>query len=86
MDLLRLARRRGSLVVADMPVSTLGLLDLGFQRSSSDEDGTAVAEDDEMDMHKDKDMQRDNKFKQQRQTPTVFQEPDASALLDSFGF
>jgi len=65
MGLLRLAGRKGSLVIADRPVVVSVVPEKDGQYRKDDE--TSVAAKD-------------------AKAPTVFQEPDANSLLDSFGF
>ena len=62
IDPLRLLKRRGSLVVADLPVSPV------LQQAVPAE------------------MKSGGHLAKQQAPPTVFEEPDASSLLDSFGF
>ncbi|KAL2015741.1 hypothetical protein VTK56DRAFT_4888 [Thermocarpiscus australiensis] len=63
VDPLRLLKRRGSLVVADLPVSPVSV-------------SQAVPSE----------IKSGGHLSRQPQPPTVFEEPDANALLDNFGF
>ncbi|KAK4186581.1 RAVE protein 1 C terminal-domain-containing protein [Podospora australis] len=60
---LRLLKRRGSLVVADLPASSI--TSVPSEMKTGGNTGMAV---------------------RQKPPPTVFEEPDANSLLDSFGF
>jgi hypothetical protein len=72
IDPLRLLKRRGSLVVADLPVSPVAAISMAQQQQQQ----TVPAE-----------MKSGGHApKKQQAPPTVFEEPDASSLLDSFGF
>lgn len=64
---LRLLRRRESLVVADLPVSS--------QQQQQQQQQNVPAE-----------MKSGGHLPKQQPAPTVFEEPDANSLLDSFGF
>lgn len=87
IDPLRLLKRRGSLVVADMPVSPVaaavghGMAQLhhhhpqqGLEQPSQAQPQTVPAE-----------MKSGGHLPKQPAAP-VFEEPDANSLLDSFGF
>ncbi|KAK0732669.1 RAVE protein 1 C terminal-domain-containing protein [Apiosordaria backusii] len=76
---LRLLKRRGSLVVADMPLSPLSPMTTPMSQSQAQlglQQQTVPAE-----------MKTGgNMPKGPQPPPTVFEEPDANSLLDSFGF
>lgn len=67
---LRLLRRRESLVVADLPVSSQQQ-----QQQQQPQQQSVPAE-----------MKSGGHLPKQQPAPTVFEEPDANSLLDSFGF
>jgi hypothetical protein len=76
IDPLRLLKRRGSLVVADMPVSMVAHHQ---QQREQDQQKQAVPAEMKSGGHLPK--------QQQKAAPApVFEEPDANSLLDSFGF
>ncbi len=67
IDPLRLLKRRGSLVVADLPVLS--------PTAAAHQQGHVPAE-----------MKSGGMMPKQQPPATVFEEPDANSLLDSFGF
>lgn len=75
IDPLRLLKRRGSLVVADLPVSPLSAVSVSVSQPS------AVPPEMKSGGHLPK-----QPAPQAPAPPTVFEEPDANSLLDSFGF
>lgn len=66
---MRLLKRRGSLVVADLPVSPIAAMAAAQQQQAVPSE-----------------MKSGGHLPKQQQPPTVFEEPDANSLLDSFGF
>jgi hypothetical protein len=70
IDPLRLLKRRGSLVVADMPVPS----------------PLAVSHPHPPQQHVPAEMKSGGHLPKPQAPPTVFEEPDASSLLDNFGF
>ncbi|KAK4101351.1 hypothetical protein N658DRAFT_471083 [Parathielavia hyrcaniae] len=72
IDPLRLLKRRGSLVVADMPVLSAGAVPQHQQHQQQ---------------HVPAEMKSGGHLPKPPQAPpTVFEEPDSSSLLDNFGF
>jgi hypothetical protein len=81
-DPRKLLRRRSSLVVDDLPARQRGRTERGttedVEEEGSEEGDGEVAEK--------KVEKEDEKPKKKKPPPTQFQEPDASSLLDAFGF
>lgn len=71
---LRLLKRRGSLVVADLPVSPVAMSH-HHQQHPQQQQQSIPAE-----------MKSGGHLPKPQAPPTVFEEPDANSLLDSFGF
>lgn len=81
VDPLKLLRRRSSLVVQDLPMSPLTSPGIGaggglMRRGSSDMNVKSPTTPGE----------KPNKAPKAQPPPTMFEEPDANSLLDSFGF
>lgn len=72
VDYRKLLRRRSSLVVADLPVRLTSSASV-----SADANNSAVA---------DESQQKPAAKPKPKPPPTMFHEPDANSLLDSFGF
>ena len=77
VDYRKLLRRRSSLVVADMPVRRADILQ-----------GSAVSEiiPGEKQKKKEEEEEEEEQKPKPKPPPTMFHEPDANSLLDSFGF
>ena len=71
---LRLLRRRGSLVVADLPVLSQAASGMAHQQQQQQQKHVLA------------EMKSGGHLPKQQAPPTVFEEPDVSSLLDSFGF
>lgn len=76
IDPLRLLKRRGSLVVADLP-SPVVVPHLQQQQLQQQQ---------QQQQHVPAEMKSGGLLPKQQAPPTVFEEPDANSLLDSFGF
>jgi hypothetical protein len=72
VDYRKLLRRRSSLVVADLPVRLAS-----SASASADANNSAIA---------DETQQKPAAKPKPKPPPTMFHEPDANSLLDSFGF
>ncbi|KAJ5247425.1 hypothetical protein N7468_002408 [Penicillium chermesinum] len=72
VDYRKLLRRRSSLVVADMPIR------LASSESENEKTGTAYGADGS--------YEPKQQAEKSKPPPTMFHEPDANSLLDSFGF
>jgi hypothetical protein len=82
-DPRKLLRRRSSLVVADLPTREHVKNDLAETKGKLDE--VEHEESDEDDVEEDKKDEKKDEPKK-KSPPTQFNEPDASSLLDAFGF
>jgi hypothetical protein len=83
-DPRKLLRRRSSLVVDDLPVRDHVRNDLTVTKGTLEEEGSDEEEEDvKLDENKKEEKQDEPKKKP---PPTQFHEPDASSLLDAFGF
>jgi hypothetical protein len=82
-DPRKLLRRRSSLVVADLPTREHVKNDLAETKGKLDE--VEHEESDEDDVEEDKKDEKKDEPKK-KPPPTQFNEPDASSLLDAFGF
>lgn len=80
-DPRKLLRRRSSLVVADLPVREHVKNDLTASKGTLDEDDDEESEDE-----KEEEKKSEQDKQKKKPPPTQFQEPDASNLLDAFGF
>lgn len=82
IDPLRLLKRRGSLVVADLPAVTADMVAHHQQQQREQEQQKqAVPAEMKSGGHLPKQKQQ-----QQKAAAPAFEEPDANSLLDSFGF
>ncbi|KAF2193650.1 WD repeat protein-like protein [Zopfia rhizophila CBS 207.26] len=80
-DPRKLLRRRSSLVVADLPARE-HVRDLLGESGTLEEETSSEEESDEEDRR----VEENKVAEQKRPPPTQFREPDASSLLDAFGF
>ncbi|KAH8725059.1 RAVE protein 1 C terminal-domain-containing protein [Phaeosphaeriaceae sp. PMI808] len=85
-DPRKLLRRRSSLVVADLPTREHVRNDLAGSRGALDEDENEDSEDGGDGREEKKEEEERKKETKKKPPPTQFQEPDASSLLDAFGF
>ncbi|KAH4175672.1 hypothetical protein HBH70_049010 [Parastagonospora nodorum] len=83
-DPRKLLRRRSSLVVADLPTREHVKNDLAESKGTLDEAEHEESDDDEEDEEDEVEEQKEEPKK--KPPPTQFKEPDASSLLDAFGF
>jgi hypothetical protein len=84
-DPRKLLRRRSSLVVADLPAREHIKSDLMASKATVEEAENENS-DKEYNDGESEDQGEEKKKKKKKPTPTQFQEPDASSLLDAFGF
>jgi hypothetical protein len=82
-DPRKLLRRRSSLVVADLPTREHVRNDLKEEKGALEEDEDEEERDGEVEVDKREERKEEPKKKP---PPTQFKEPDASSLLDAFGF
>lgn len=86
-DPRKLLRRRSSLVVADLPTREHIKNDLAESKGTLDEAEHEESDEDEVEANDDGAEKEENKGEPKKKPPpTQFQEPDASSLLDAFGF
>ncbi|KAH7396902.1 RAVE protein 1 C terminal-domain-containing protein [Phaeosphaeria sp. MPI-PUGE-AT-0046c] len=84
-DPRKLLRRRSSLVVADLPTREQIKHDLLASKGTLVEDEHEGGDDDEKEEEEEEEKEKKDEPKK-KPPPTQFKEPDASSLLDSFGF
>jgi hypothetical protein len=83
-DPRKLLRRRSSLVVADLPAREHIKSDLTASKATVEEAENENSDEEHNDGESEDEVEE--KKKKKKPTPTQFQEPDASSLLDAFGF
>lgn len=83
-DPRKLLRRRSSLVIADLPTREHPKNELTESKGTLDEAEDEDSEEEEDDEEGDEKEKKEEPKK--KPPPTQFQEPDASSLLDAFGF
>lgn len=89
VDPLKLLRRRSSLVVQDLPMSPITAPGAGVTRRGSSANAAAAAAADGNSIKSPTTPgggEKSMKAGKAQPPPTMFEEPDANSLLDSFGF
>lgn len=85
-DPRKLLRRRSSLVVADLPTREQIKNDLTTSKGMLEESEHEEDEDGEVEDKPEEEKRKKQEVPKKKPPPTQFNEPDASSLLDAFGF